>query len=175
MGDGDLITSSCCLGLGAGKERWAGSGEERCAASGTGSIVCSIALSAYDYEEPIKIKSEEHIHEHITKACNDSSIGLEGSHIRKFNKVFASGPALLAFSLSICANAASKEWIRLWRPVARCSRWEIKVSRFQHAYGNTNSSKFVILGNDVLFVTRLRLKDNMVHQVLLWVGLQKLK
>lgn len=56
-----------------------------------------------------------------------------------------------------------------------CSRWEIKVSRFQHTYDNTNSSKLVILSNDVLFVTRLRLKDNMVHQVLLWVGLQKSK
>ena len=132
MGDGGLIISACCSGLGARRERWAGCGEERRAASGTGSIVCSIALSAYDYEEPIKIKSEERIHEHITKACNDSSIGLEGSHILKFSKVFASGPALLAFSWSICASAASKEWIRLWRPVARYSRWEIKVSRFQH-------------------------------------------
>ena len=48
MGDGGLIISSCCLGLGAGRERSAGSGEERCAASGTGSIVRSLALSAYD-------------------------------------------------------------------------------------------------------------------------------
>ena len=121
------------------------------------------------------MESEERIHEHITKACSDSSIGLEGSHIRKFSKVFASGPALLAFSLGICASAASKERIRLWRPVARCSRWEMKVSRFQQTCDSTNSSKLVILGNDILFVTRLRLKDNMVHQVLLWVGLQKLK
>ena len=48
MGDCGLIISSYWLGLGAGKERWAGSGEERCAASGTDSIVCSIALSAYN-------------------------------------------------------------------------------------------------------------------------------
>ena len=48
MGDGGLIISSCWLGLRAGKERWAGSGEERCAASGTRSFVCFTALSAYD-------------------------------------------------------------------------------------------------------------------------------
>ena len=48
MGDGGLIISSCCSGLGASRERWAGPDGEACAASGTGSIVCSIALSAYD-------------------------------------------------------------------------------------------------------------------------------
>jgi hypothetical protein len=56
-----------------------------------------------------------------------------------------------------------------------CSCWEVKISRFQHTYENTNSSKLVILSNDVLFVTRLCSKDNIVHQVLLLVGLQKLK
>ena len=48
MGDGGLIISACCSGLGARREWWAGCGEERRAASGTGSILCSTALSAYD-------------------------------------------------------------------------------------------------------------------------------
>ena len=101
------------------------------------------------------------------------SIGLEGSHIRKVNEVLASGPALLAFSLSICASADSKECIRLWRPVARCSRWDIKVSRFQHTHNNTDSLKLIIRSNDVFFLTRL--KNSMVHHVLLWVVRTKVK
>jgi hypothetical protein len=44
MGYGGFIISSCCLGLGAGKERWAGSDKERCAASGMGLFVCIIGL-----------------------------------------------------------------------------------------------------------------------------------
>ena len=162
MGDGGLIISSCWLGLGIGKERWAGSGEERCAASGTRSF------ASLHYRPMLKSANRDK----IGGACS-SSIGLDGSHIRKVNEVLASGPALLAFSWSICASAASKECIRLWRPVARCSRWDIKVSRYQHTYNNTNSLKLIIRSNHVLFLTRL--KNSMVHQVLLWVVLTKVE
>ena len=44
-----------------------------------------------------------------------------------------------------------------------CSHWEVDVGRFQHKHDNTYSSKLVIPSNDV------------VYQVLLWVGLQQLK